>query len=130
MNMSIAGSTTNPNAERVQPITAPAKPLADTRTPNQSLPHNAKDLKIAEITGQKINIGEEQIVMAIEKANKALQGSYTSFEFSIHEGTKEIMVKVLDRDTGELIREIPSEKILDMVAKLWEMSGVLVDERG
>jgi flagellar protein FlaG len=50
-------------------------------------------------------------------------------EFSIHEKTKEIMVKVINSDTKEVIREIPQEKILDMVAKMWEMAGILVDER-
>jgi len=43
-------------------------------------------------------------------------------QFSIHEETKEIMVKVLDTDTEEVIREIPPEKILDMVAKIWELA--------
>jgi len=91
--------------------------------------HNIKELRMAEIRGLRVSVGEEKLIMAIERANKALEGSFTSFEFSIHEGTKEIMVKVLDRDTGEVIREIPSEKILDLVAKMWELSGVFVDER-
>ena len=90
---------------------------------------STRDLKMAENNGQTFSIGETQLIKVIEKANKALQGHNTSFEFSIHEGTKEIMVKVLDKDTGEIIREIPSEKILDLVAKLWEASGIFVDER-
>ena len=39
------------------------------------------------------------------------------------------MVQVVDSDTGEIIREIPPQKILDLVAKLWELSGVFLDER-
>ena len=39
------------------------------------------------------------------------------------------MVKVIDKDTDEIIREIPSEKVLDMVAKMWELNGLLVDEK-
>jgi flagellar protein FlaG len=39
------------------------------------------------------------------------------------------MVKVVDTETQEVIREIPSEKILDMVANILEMAGILVDER-
>ncbi|NLC38259.1 MAG: flagellar protein FlaG, partial [Clostridia bacterium] len=58
-----------------------------------------------------------------------LEGTFTRFEFSIHEATHEIMVKVFDRESGELIREIPPEKLLDMVAKLWELAGIMVDER-
>lgn len=74
-------------------------------------------------------ISEEEVIKAIERANKSLEGVFTQFEFSIHEKTKEIMVKVIDRETGELIREIPPEKILDLIAKLWELAGILVDER-
>jgi len=74
-------------------------------------------------------ISERAVVKAIEKANKALVMTKTQLEFSIHEKTKEIMVKVIDSDTKEIIREIPPEKILDMVAKMLELTGILVDER-
>lgn len=65
----------------------------------------------------------------INRTNKAITGSTCSFEYSIHDVTKEIMIKVIDKDTKEVIREIPPEKILDLVAKLWEIAGILVDER-
>ncbi len=78
---------------------------------------------------EKVPVGEKELIAAIEKANKALVGSETMFKFSIHEGTKEIMVRVINEETGEVIREIPPEKILDMVAKMWELAGIFVDER-
>lgn len=78
---------------------------------------------------ENANIDEEQVIKAIESANKDLVLHNTQLEFSIHEKTKQIMVKVLNTETKEVIREIPPEKILDMVAKLWEMAGILVDER-
>ncbi len=76
-----------------------------------------------------VSVSEKVVIEAIERANKALEGVYTSFEFSIHEKTREISVKVLNRDTKEVIREIPPEKVLDLVAKMWEMAGILVDEK-
>ena len=79
--------------------------------------------------GRHRQAGEQEIIDAIERANKSLEIINTRFEFSIHEGTKEIMVKVLDDVTGEIIREIPPEKILDLVAKMWEMAGLFVDEK-
>lgn len=78
---------------------------------------------------KELSISDKAVVEAIEKANKAITGAKTQFEFSIHEKTKEIMVKVIDSETQEVIREIPPEKILDLVAKMWEMAGILVDER-
>jgi flagellar protein FlaG len=91
-----------------------------------------EDIYVAQLPGydkKERTISEKAVVEAIEKANKAITGAKTQFEFSIHEKTKEIMVKVIDSETHEIIREIPPEKILDMVAKMWEMAGIMVDER-
>ena len=86
-------------------------------------------LRTAEQRGEQISISEKQVLQAIEKAIKEMQGPYTYLEYSIHEQTRQISVKVHDQETGEIIREIPPEKTLDFVAKLWEMAGILVDER-
>lgn len=75
------------------------------------------------------HISEKILIDAIEKANKAMVSANRALEFSIHEKTKEIIVKVVDTESKEVIREIPSEKILDMVANMLEMAGILVDER-
>ncbi|TDF93594.1 flagellar protein FlaG [Paenibacillus piri] len=91
--------------------------------------NNISELKRAELKGEHISLSDEQMVKAIERAIKAMQGKSTSLEFSIHEKTRLISVKVKNNDNGEIIREIPPEKTLDFVAKLWEMAGILVDER-
>ncbi|MEZ0536947.1 flagellar protein FlaG [Caldicellulosiruptoraceae bacterium PP1] len=78
---------------------------------------------------KKSNIDEDALLEVIQHANKAFEAKYTRLEFSIHKETHEIVVKVFDKETNKLIREIPPEKILDMVAKLWELAGVFVDER-
>jgi len=75
------------------------------------------------------SVSEKAIIEAIERANKAVELINTSFEYSIHEGTKQIMVKVINKETKEVIREIPPEKILDLVAKIWELVGLFVDEK-
>jgi flagellar protein FlaG len=77
----------------------------------------------------ELSLSEKAIIQAIEKANKALAGPTTNLSFSIHKETKEIMVKVINSETQEVIREIPPEKVLDMVAKMMEMAGLLVDEK-
>ncbi|NLC69666.1 MAG: flagellar protein FlaG [Clostridiaceae bacterium] len=74
-------------------------------------------------------LSDKTVIQAIECANKAVSIASRRFEYSIHEKTKEIMVKVIDAETEEVIREIPPEKILDLVAMIWEMIGLIVDER-
>lgn len=76
-----------------------------------------------------LSLSEQFLINSIEKANKAVLGANTRFEFSIHDKTKEIIVKVLNDDTGDIIREIPSEKVLDMVASIWQAVGLFVDEK-
>lgn len=88
-----------------------------------------KQLKMAEMNGEKISISDEQLILAIDRAIKSLQGRPTSLEVSVHEKTNQIMVKVLDNETGDTIREIPPEKTLDFIAKIWELAGLIVDER-
>lgn len=78
---------------------------------------------------QSAVVSEKMLIETIEKANKDLVIANRALEFSVHEGTKEIMVKVVDAETKEVIREIPSEKVLDMVASMLERAGILVDER-
>jgi len=90
---------------------------------------NVTDLKKAELKGENYTISDEQLIKAIEHAIKAMEGKSTTLQFSVHEKTKLIAVKVLDKTSGEVIREIPPEKSLDFVAKLWEMAGIIVDER-
>ncbi len=72
---------------------------------------------------------EQQIKNALSLANNKMRNQRTRCEFSYHEETKRISIKVLDRDTEEVIREIPQEETLDMLERMWELAGILVDER-
>lgn len=66
---------------------------------------------------------------AIDKANKVLFKNNTHLQFKVHEKTNEVMVKIIDDVSGEVLKEIPPEKMLDLVAKLWEIAGIIVDEK-
>lgn len=101
-------------------------------TNSNNRPKANEDYTYKELTQKskyELSFDESVWIDMIERANRAIAGATCNFEYSIHEKTKEIMVKVIDRDTKEVIREIPPEKILDLVAKMWEMAGILVDER-
>lgn len=95
---------------------------------------NEKDIKRGEegvgevLPGERV-IPEDQLIHAIEKANESFETFDRRFEISVHEKTKAVMVKVINSENDEVIREIPPEKILDMVASMLEMAGIIVDER-
>lgn len=69
----------------------------------------------------------EKIKKAVEQLNKNL--SHSSAIFGIHEATNRVTIKIVDKDTKEVIKELPPEKTLDMIAKVWEIAGILVDEK-
>ena len=70
---------------------------------------------------------EATISDSVSRANRHMDR--TRCEYSYHEKTKRVSIKVFDDETGEMIREIPPEKSLDMLQKMWEMAGILVDEK-
>ena len=72
---------------------------------------------------------EHEMIASIESANQDLKTVDKRLEFSIQEKTKQIMVKVIDQHTDEVIREIPSQKILDVIAGILECAGIIVDEK-
>ncbi|MBR6147797.1 MAG: flagellar protein FlaG [Lachnospiraceae bacterium] len=69
----------------------------------------------------------EAIKNAVDKMNKNMFNSEAVF--GIHEGTNRVTIKIVDKDTKKVIKELPPEKTLDMIAKMWEMAGILVDEK-
>ena len=69
----------------------------------------------------------EQIWKAVEKLNKNLGNSEAVF--GIHEDTNRVTIKIVDKTTKEVIRELPPEKTLDMIAKVWDLAGILIDEK-
>jgi len=50
------------------------------------------------------------------------------FEFVVDEQINRIVVKVIDKDTDKLIKEIPPQEIQHLIARLRETMGLLVDE--
>ena len=53
----------------------------------------------------------------------------TEAVFGIHDETNRVTIKIVDKESKEVIREYPPEQTLDMIAKVWEMAGILVDEK-
>ena len=69
----------------------------------------------------------EQLKKAVEQLNKSMPHSEAIFGF--HEETNRVTIKIIDREPKEVIKELPPEKTLDMIAKVWELAGILVDEK-
>lgn len=71
----------------------------------------------------------EQLKKAIAEMNRRINNSNEEAVFGVHEDTNRIMIKIMDKETKEVIKEFPPEKTLDMIVRIWEMAGILVDEK-
>lgn len=66
----------------------------------------------------------------IKKAvNEINQRTNTEAIFGFHDATNRVTIKIVDKESKEVIKEYPPEETLDMIAKVWELAGILVDEK-
>jgi flagellar protein FlaG len=80
-------------------------------------------------TGSK-DISETELKNAVDKLNNFLEDNKTHAEYEYHDKFKnDVMIKIIDDKTGEIIQEVPPKRILDMVAKMLELVGVLIDKK-
>lgn len=84
------------------------------------------EAKGMEQIGSGIKAAPSDVMKAVEKLNEYTQLSNSYLQFQIHDETKKLMVKVIDAN-GEVIREIPPEKTLEMLARLEESCGAIID---
>ena len=105
---------------------------ASNTASDNSRSNDGKVVSSTELLHKKSNelsISDAALQKALEKVNKALKGIDTRLEYSVHKETGDIMVKVINEETKEVVREVPPEKIIDLVVKLQELSGLIIDEK-
>ncbi|MFL1552789.1 flagellar protein FlaG [Pseudomonas sp. D47] len=77
--------------------------------------------------------GEEPQRVALEKAvtdiREFVQASQRNLDFSIDDSTGKVVVKVIATDSGEVIRQIPSETALKLAQNLSDASSLLFDSK-
>ena len=83
----------------------------------------------AQLAAQKQNEKNIQLKKAVDDINKRAVDDQSEAVFGIHDKTNRITIKIIDKKTKEVIKEFPPEKTLDMIAKVWEMAGLMVDEK-
>ena len=122
-NLSSAGSTPRQQKiEQLEPKAGLGQVEALRSVPNRFSEQRSEVKRPPEVTATDVQNMVDDVNKVIRYINERLQ-------FSVHEETNRIMVKVLDRETEEVLREIPPEKMLDLISKLQEIAGLLVDKK-
>lgn len=86
-----------------------------------------KDTENTEQGEELVGAQSNHLKSAVNELNKQMKNSEAIF--GIHEKTNRVTIKIVDKETKEVLKEYPPEQTLDMIAKVWEIAGILVDEK-
>lgn len=119
-------------AERVVEFPSDNKPNISqdtTRDNNPKMPEKPEPVSSKAENEEFVEQENARIKKAIQEMNKKMTNNSEAV-FGIHEDTNRITIKIVDKETKEVIKELPPEKTLDMIAKAWELAGMMIDEKG
>jgi len=99
-------------------------------TINRIRQDNSKNVGNGRHNGDVSNkaFAREDIYEAVDKLNDTMGLINERVSFSYHEKTNRIIVKVIDSQTNEVVREIPPRDIIKLQEHIQEYLGMLVDE--
>lgn len=108
-------------------VSVPKVDVAAGSTPSnrsvQENPQQIKDLSVsADIEkSESVNLSVEQIETAVSQLSDFVQTNSRQLNFSVDEGSNKQVVKVTDAESGKIIRQIPSEEVLELSERLQDL---------
>lgn len=127
MNMMMQGAGSMPSSTTVNTV-APGNSMTAVNAVEVETSTDA-NVGGAQTQGLPVKGSNDMLKEAIADANKKLTFGNNECEFRYHEEINRVSIKVINRQTKEVIREIPSQETIEMLQKLQEMTGLLVDEK-
>ncbi|BCB06207.1 hypothetical protein HHSLTHF2_00970 [Vreelandella venusta] len=111
--------------ELISIATTPYPPtLSQSGTPNTSSPQAPG---VAGVDGEQpelLSVSKESLTAPIQRINEAFRPRGLEFELSEQSGR--VITKVIDRETGDVIRQIPAEEVLLVAERLGELQGRII----
>ncbi|MBH0059904.1 flagellar protein FlaG [Pseudoalteromonas sp. NZS71] len=98
---------------------------ADTQN-QQRLQQNQYEKNNQKVTAQPLE--REQLEQMAQQLQDFMGEMNRSLQFKVDEDSGRDVIKVLDKDSGEVIKQYPSEEVLSLVSKLSESAGILIDQ--
>ncbi len=102
------------------------------KVPRTNEPLPTPDEKVTEVkkpVEEQKNNKDQVSQVFLDELEKDIEMIHNvGLRFSVHEPTGRTVVKVIDKESQELVREFPSEEILNVAAKLDEMLGIIFDK--
>ncbi|MBP3676889.1 MAG: flagellar protein FlaG [Agathobacter sp.] len=110
--------------------------VAEAPQVSESIAKDTMAMNTKDVSGEGAGSNEQsgsaeaqsaQIKRAIEEINKKANNSEAVW--GVHEDTNRVTIKIVDKQTKKVIKEFPPDKTLDMISRVWEMAGLMVDEK-
>ncbi|WP_022669184.1 flagellar protein FlaG [Desulfospira joergensenii] len=87
-----------------------------------------KEAEIANQSSQEANsLTTRDVTEILDSFQDLSQTIQTKLNFSVHEENNEIIVRVLDKETNQLIRQFPSDEMLELQDKMRDLAGFLLN---
>lgn len=81
------------------------------------------------VQAEQVATTQEDVDQAVEKINDAVRTFSQKLEFSVDKETETFVVKVVDKETKEVIRQIPSEEFLQIAKAMDKLQGLLIKDK-
>lgn len=88
----------------------------------ESDPNSATNSAKEKESGSKVT-SLDTLKSAAVTGNSILQAANRNLEFKVDESTKKVVIKIVDNQTGETVRQIPSEEMLAFIKRMEELDG-------
>lgn len=72
---------------------------------------------------------DEDLTAQVDAMNELVDARFTSIQFEKHDKLDRTIIRVIDRETDEVIKEIPPKEFLDMISSMLEFAGIIVDKK-
>ena len=82
--------------------------------------------------GDGVNNGQgfTGVSSVVEELNDlVLQVAATKVTFDVDEETGEQIIRVLNKETGEVIRQVPAEELINLAARMDQLKGLILNEK-
>lgn len=125
----IANAEANGSTQNIELKVEATDNSAGSKNDSQSGPQAYTEAQshLAE-TEEKIQADNAKVHKAITEMTKKMSSNAEAV-FGIHEKTNRVTIKMVDKETKKVIKEFPPDETLDMIAKVWEIAGIMVDEK-
>lgn len=99
-------------------------------------PVDSQAVKAVEIKEQQSSsqanepkISKEKLQQAVDAVNEFFEINHSELKFVFHDGLEKYFVQLVNADTKEVVKEIPSKKLLDVYYEMQKLVGMIVDEK-